>query len=92
MSCGGNMMRTSLQPLAHLVDAAAEKWLAAEHASEQERAIVRQEITQAFRIGDRSELTFHGLRYLLSIIRSDEEPPNQPQQFLIEVHQIVSNS
>ena len=86
------MMRTSLQPLAHLVDAAAVKWLAAENASEQERMTVSNEITQAFRIGDRAELTFHGLRYLLSIIRSDNPQSVETDPFRIEVHEIVMNN
>ena len=84
-------MRTSFQPLAHLVDAAAAKWLAAKHASEQEQRVVRNEITQAFRIGEHSELTFHGLRYLLSIARSEHEHSGQPQELLIEVHEIALN-
>jgi hypothetical protein len=45
MSCGGNMMRMSYQPLAHLVDAAAEKWLAVEHAPEREQRVISNEIT-----------------------------------------------
>ena len=85
------MMRTSHQPLAHLVDAAAEKWLVAEHASEQERLIVRNEISGAFHIGDRSELTFHGLRYLLTIKRNQDEQSGQASAFLIEVHEIALN-
>lgn len=92
MSCGGSMMRTSVQPLAHLVDAAAEKWLAAEQSSEQEQLIVKKEITQAFRIGNNSELTFHGLRYLLRIIRGDEVQTGEPEGFHIEVHEIALNN
>lgn len=80
------MMRTSYRPLAHLVDAAAEKWLAAQHAPETERLAVHDEITRAFRIGDRPELTFHGLRYLLSIIRRSD---GRSRQFLIAVHEIA---
>ena len=75
-------MRASFRPLAGLVDAAAGKWLAAEGAQEDERALVRDEIIQAFRIGDNPELTFHGLRSLLRISR-------QSQRFLIEVHEIA---
>lgn len=81
------MMRTSFQPLAHLVDAAAEKWLAVEHAPESERLVVSREITESFRIGDNTELTFHGLRYLLSIMRSDDSS----LRFRIEVHEIALN-
>ena len=92
MSCGGNMMRTSLQPLAHLVDAAAEKWLAVEHASEQKQQIVRNEITDVFRIGDKPELTFHGRQYLLSIMRCEAEQPHQSADFLIKVHEIAQNN
>ena len=64
------MMRTSMQPLAHLVDAAAAKWVGVEHASAYEQRIVREEITRSFRIGDRDELTFHGRQYLLTIFRA----------------------
>ncbi len=85
-------MRASHQPLAHLVDAAAEKWLAAEHASEREQRIIRDDITQAFRIGDKSELTFHGLRYLLTILRSADEDCGLPQEFRIKVHEIALNT
>ena len=86
------MMRASHQPLAHLVDAAAEKWLAAEHASEREQRSARDDITQAFRIGDKSELTFHGLRYLLTILRSEHEDSGRPQEFRIKVHEIALNT
>lgn len=85
-------MRTSVQPLAHLVDAAAQKWLVAEKSSEQEQLIVTKEITQAFRIGDNSELTFHGLRYLLRILRCEDKQPGQSQEFRIEVHEIALNN
>ena len=85
------MMRKSHQPLAHLVDAAAEKWLAAEHASEQERLSVRNEIRGAFQIGERSELTFHGLRYLLTVKRNEDEQSRRASAFRIEVHEIALN-
>jgi len=91
MSCGGNMMRTSLQPLAHLVDAAAEKWLAVEHASVSEQQAVNAEITQAFRIGDKPELTFHGLRYLLTVLRDEDDRPGQLHSYKVQVHKIASN-
>lgn len=84
-------MRTSFQPLAHLVDAAAEKWLAAESAAESDRLAVRSEITRAFRIGDNSELTFHGLRYLLRIARREGEPGDGSHEFVVEVHEIALN-
>ena len=86
------MMRAPYQPLAHLVDAAAEKWLAVENASEQERLIVRDEITQAFHIGEQPELTFHGSRYLLSVIRSGAQDSDRPQEFLVKVHKIAVNN
>jgi len=86
------MMRTSYQPLAHLVDAVAEKWLAVEQAVEREQLIVSKEITQAFHIGDSSRLTFHGLRYLMSITRNlENECPGHTREFLIEVHEIALN-
>ncbi len=61
------MMRASHQPLAHLVDDTAEKWLAAEQASQIERQRLQMEIIRAFPLGERTELTFHGARFLLSI-------------------------
>jgi hypothetical protein len=85
MSCGGSMMRTSFQPLAHLVDAAAEQWLAAELLSEQDQLLVSNEITQAFRIGDKPELTFHGGRYLLTISHSGKN-------LQVDVHKIAGNN
>jgi hypothetical protein len=87
MSCGGSMMRTSLNPLATLVDAAAEKWLAVVDATEQDQRPVWEEITDSFRIGDKQELTFHGLRYQMCISR------NKPDQTLsIDVHEIVTGN
>lgn len=84
-------MRTSFQPLAHLVDAAAEKWLAVAHASDGEQLLVSNEITRAFRIGDNAELTFHGLRYLLGITRVDNMRSGRTNEFRIEVHEIAFN-
>jgi len=83
------MMRTNLQPLAHLVDAAAEKWLAVEDAAEHEQLRVREEITSSFGIGDNPELTFHGLRYQLCISHVQEM---QSQALLIQVHKIVTDN
>ena len=89
MSCGGNMMRTSFQPLAHLVDAAAEKWRAAENATAKTQSSVRREITDSFRIGDNREMTFHGLKYQLIITRCQPRGRVLPaQEFLIKVHEI----
>lgn len=83
-------MRSSHQPLAHLVDAAAETWLAAEPLSAGEQRIARDEITQAFRIGDNARLTFHGLRYLLTITRVTGDAGIGPAgQLQIDVHEIV---
>ena len=84
-------MRSSHQPLAHLVDAAAEQWLAAEHAPENEKLIVGKEIAGAFRISDNSRLTFHGLRYLLSISHNQNQGSGRTPEFLIEVHEIALN-
>jgi hypothetical protein len=92
MSCGGSMMRTNLQPLAHLVDAAAEKWLAVADAAEQNQQSVRDEITASFRIGDNPELTFHGLRYQLCISRIAITHPDQSQAFHVHVHEIVTDN
>jgi hypothetical protein len=92
MSCGGNMMRTNLQPLAVLVDAAAEKWLAVADAAEPDQLPVWKEITSSFRIGDNSELTFHGLRYQMCISRNDALLPDQMQALHLAVHEIVVNN
>lgn len=92
MGCGGSMLRTSMQPLAHLVDAAAEKWLAAEDASELKRRAVREEITQQFRIGDNRELTFHGQRYLLRVFRVVGTSPAGSSESHVEVHEISVNT
>jgi len=81
------MMRTNLQPLAGLVDAIAEKWLAVEDATAEEQAGVRAEITGSFNIGDRNELTFHGLKYLLTVARAGEQGG-----YLIDVHKIELNA
>ncbi len=86
------MMRTNLQPLAHLVDAAAQKWLAVADATEQNQQSVRDEITASFRIGDNLELTFHGLRYQLCISRNDDTLSGQSQVFDIQVHEIVTDN
>ena len=80
-------MRSSQQPLAHLVDGAAEKWLAVEHASATEQERVSEEIIGTFSIGNRSELTFHGLRYLLSIIRGNAS--DSDGLLHIKVHEIA---
>ena len=89
------MMRTSLQPLAHLVDAAAEKWLAAESCNAAEQDAIRKEITEAFWIADRDELTFHGQRFLLTVSRrttnSDAHLDNEaePPEYDVSVHKIA---
>lgn len=83
MSCGGNMMRTSQQPLAHLVDAAALRWLAVEEAADTERAPVQQEITATFSLANKPEITYHGLKYLLTIRRTTEAN----QELIISVHE-----
>ena len=86
------MMRTSLNPLATLVDAAAEKWLAVADAAEGDQLPVWEKITSNFRIGDKSELTFHGLRYQMCITRDDAKLPDQMQALHIDVHEIVTNN
>ena len=85
------MMRTSFQPLAHLVDAAAEKWLAVENSARNEKVSVSREITGGFRIGDHDEMTFHGLKYQLVIKRRDLAARKLGQEFLISVHKIAQN-
>ncbi|MGI9329950.1 MAG: hypothetical protein ACR2QB_04475 [Gammaproteobacteria bacterium] len=84
------MMRTSHQPLAHLVDAAAQKWLAAAQLTANQQSILHTEITQAFRIGDNPRLTFHGLRYLMTIARETGNNEIGPDAELrIHVHEIA---
>lgn len=73
MSCGGGMMRTSQNPLAELVDAVAEKWQAVADATAAEQAPVREEIVRSFKLGDLPELSFHGLRYVLTISKRNAE-------------------
>jgi hypothetical protein len=91
MSCGGSMMRATFQPLAHLVDAAAVKWLAVEHGSESERRATQIEISRTFSIGDRNELTFHGARYLLTLSNLDNGDTDEKSGYEIEVHEIALN-
>jgi hypothetical protein len=91
MSCDGSMMRATFQPLAHLVDAAAEMWLAVEHASESERRATQMEIGRTFFIGDRNELTFHGARYLLTLSHLDNGDTEETSVYEIEVHEIALN-
>lgn len=84
------MMRTSHQPLAHLVDAAAQKWLAAAQLTADQQRILHTEITQAFRIGDNARLTFHGLRYLMTIARvTDTDGVGPDAEVRIHVHEIA---
>ena len=84
MSCGGGMLRTSHQPLAHLVDQAAERWLAVEHRATDERRAASADITDSFNIGDNERMTFHGLRYLLTVINTGPARP-----YRIEIHAIA---
>ncbi len=88
MSCGGNMMRASLSPLAHLVDGVAERWSAVNTGDNPQRETVRQEILRAFRLGDRDELTFHGHNYLLTIRRAAGDPASS-DGLRIETHEIA---
>jgi len=85
------MMRSGFQPLAHLVDAAAEKWLTVEHATESERCAMRTEISGTFRLGDRDELTFHGARYLLILSQHGNQGADDHSAYEIEVHEIALN-
>ncbi|MGI9290404.1 MAG: hypothetical protein ACR2QG_03895 [Gammaproteobacteria bacterium] len=77
------MMRTGQQPLAHLVDAAAVRWLTVDEGTEEERAELHSEITDTFKLGDRTELTYHGLKYLLTLSQSDSG-------LRISVHEIAT--
>ena len=87
MTCGGSMMRTSLNPLAHLVDAAAAEWLAAEGASEDRRERLRHSISKRFALGDQQALSFHGLTYILTLSR--EPGDGSPDSCSISVHEIA---
>ena len=80
------MMRAPFQPLAHLVDAIAEKWCAAEELSGEDRARVHAEITRSFQLGDQLELTFHGIRYLLTLTRAPDS--TEP---VVSVHRIKTS-
>jgi hypothetical protein len=91
MSCGGSMMRTNLQPLAHLVDAAAEKWLLAEAGTAADQETARRKISQSFWIGERPELTFHGLKFLLTISHSETHSTPADPHYLVSVHKIALN-
>ena len=86
------MMRTNLHPLALLVDAAAEKWVVVQDAPEHEREVVQADIPREFRIGDNDELTFHGLRFQLTISRLDGASSGQAQTYSVDVHEIVQNN
>jgi len=90
MSCGGSMMRMNLQPLAILVDAAAEKWLAAEQATAAEQGRVGREITQSFKPGRLDAVTFHGLRYTLKVSHAENASVDS-NRLSIAVHEIDSD-
>lgn len=89
MSCGGGMMRTSHQPLAHLVDLTAERWLAANLASAAERQAVERDIAGTFNIGTSERMTFHGQRYLLIISNAAGDRDDPHRTYLIQVHEIA---
>ena len=84
MGCIGSIVRSPFRPLANLVDAAAEKWLAAADGSSAERQRIKDEITSSFKPGDSPELTFHGMRYLLTVIRTAKD-------YELDVHEIVQS-
>lgn len=97
MTCGGSMMRASQNPLAGLIDAVSAEWLLVEHLSTAAREHIYREITGQFDIGDRQEITFHGLEYQLTIERINDERTNdlasRPKKTLkISVHQIKTNT
>jgi len=92
MTCGGNMMRASHKPLAGLIDAAAEDWLAAEKQSPQQRQDLYKEITSRFGIGNRPEVTFHGLEYQLTIERNDNWGIRAQSNLIITAHRISRNN
>ena len=83
------MMRTSHQPLAHLVDRQAERWLTAERNTPAERASIESDIAGAFNIGNNDRMTFHGQRFLLTIINNTSA--ESEQSYRIEVHEIARN-
>lgn len=77
-------MRAGQQPLATLVDAAAVRWQESELASPADRQTILQEITTLFGIGDKDEITYHGQKYLLSVIRRGDGAGLD-----IEIHEIA---
>ncbi len=87
--CIGNMMRSPVQPLAELVDAVAEKWLAAEAGSAAELQRAYDEVIASFKPHEREEITFHGNRYLLSVLKSCDAQEGNPYQ--IKVHVIAQS-
>jgi hypothetical protein len=92
MTCGGSMMRASHKPLAGLIDAAAVNWLAAEKQSPQSREDLHREITSRFDIGNRPEITFHGLEYQLTIERNDNWGISTQSNLIITAHRISRNN
>ncbi len=83
------MMRASHKPLAVLIDAAAENWLAAE---KQSREDLHREITSRFDIGNRPEVTFHGLEYQLTIERDHNRGISAQSNLIITAHRISRNN
>jgi hypothetical protein len=92
MNCGGSMMRASHKPLAGLIDAAAADWLAAEKQSPQLCEDLHREITSRFDIGNRPEVTFHGLEYQLTIERGDNWGISAQSKLVITAHRIIRNN
>ncbi|MDP6436165.1 MAG: hypothetical protein QF790_04310 [Gammaproteobacteria bacterium] len=88
MTCGGSMMRTSQNPLAELVDAVAEKWQAVADASPAKQLPVKEEIARSFSTGDLPELTFHGLRFVLTITKQDKR---DSRDFFIDVIELKTD-
>ena len=82
------MMKSTQQPLAHLVDAAAENWLRAESLPVAARLQVELDISRRFNPGERDELTFHGMHYQLTIERCRPRE-DVPDEYIISVHRIA---
>ena len=80
MTCGGNLLRTSQQPLARLVDSAAARWLSADGLPAAAREALRREIATKFPLGDLPALTLHGLDFTLTLEAGSET--------IVSAHQI----
>ncbi|MBS94065.1 MAG: hypothetical protein CL799_06450 [Chromatiales bacterium] len=85
MTCGGGRMRTSQNPLAELVDAVAKKWQVVADPTPAEQLPVKEEIARSFGTGELPELTFHGLRFVLTISKRGKRGKRDSRDFDIGI-------